>query len=234
MVRSVKLLAIAFLIVLLSGIPAANAEGTWGTVTSPRTNSLESVLVVSSTEGWIVGWGWTVLNRSGSEPPSPRKMELILRLNCMSQSCLIAGRVFDSNNAPVANAVISIRVMRRDSFNGTSIHTAITHSNTTGEFQDSFVIPTEPWRTLLGVLSVILYLHGCPPSFIVVAVADKAGYDTAHGAIFFPGSCGRPTNLFLCLLFILLVAIVILVLRSRGRRDRRQSPKLRLPNDQKR
>ena len=60
-----RFLAFAVLIILLVGIPTANAEGSWSTVSSPTTNDLYSVFMVSASDGWAVGsWG-TILHYTG-------------------------------------------------------------------------------------------------------------------------------------------------------------------------
>ena len=63
--RKIVLLAVALISVLTIGIPTANAQGSWSTVTSPTTNPLESVFMVSAGEGWAVGGSGTILHYSG-------------------------------------------------------------------------------------------------------------------------------------------------------------------------
>lgn len=64
MIRSVKLFAVVVLTVLMLGIPAANAEASWQTVASPTSENLESVFMVSSSEGWAIGWDSVILHYS--------------------------------------------------------------------------------------------------------------------------------------------------------------------------
>jgi len=66
---SVRFLAFAVLVVLVAGIPTANAQGSWSTVTSPTTNFLYSVFMVGASDGWAVGYGGTILHYSGPAPP---------------------------------------------------------------------------------------------------------------------------------------------------------------------
>jgi hypothetical protein len=61
---SVKLLALAALAVLLVGIPSATAQGSWSTVTNPTgpTDRIESVFMVSASDGWAVGNDGMIFN----------------------------------------------------------------------------------------------------------------------------------------------------------------------------
>ena len=68
--RSGRLFLIfAVLVVLVAGIPAANAQGSWSSVTSPTGNDLESVFMVSASEGWAVGDYGTILHYTGPAAP---------------------------------------------------------------------------------------------------------------------------------------------------------------------
>jgi hypothetical protein len=81
-------------------------------------------------------------------------------------SVIIIGRVFETYNQSVANAVISVQVNNPQ---GTSIHVAIAYSNLAGIFQDSFQIsPNSPGG-----------------NYTVFLVADKPGYNTAHQNLVF-------------------------------------------------
>lgn len=74
-------------------------------------------------------------------------------------SVIISGRVFESNNASVSNAVISIQVNNPQ---GSSIRVAIAYTNTHGVFQDSFQLaPNSPGG-----------------NYTAFVVAEKPGYDT--------------------------------------------------------
>lgn len=74
-------------------------------------------------------------------------------------SVAITGRVFDPNNASIANAAISIQVNNPQ---GTSMHVAVAYSDPTGAFSDSFLITsTSPGGNYTAYL-----------------VADKPGYVT--------------------------------------------------------
>jgi len=78
----------------------------------------------------------------------------------------IIGRVFETANASVSNAVISIQVNNPQ---GTSIHVAIAYTNLAGIFQDSFSIsPDSPGG-----------------NYTVFLVADKPGYNTVHRNLVF-------------------------------------------------
>jgi len=81
-------------------------------------------------------------------------------------SVLISGRVFESNNASIPNAVISIQI--NDPL-GTTIRVAIAYSNPRGAFQDTFLIASDS-------------PGGNYTAFIV---ADKPGYDTARTTLNF-------------------------------------------------
>lgn len=81
-------------------------------------------------------------------------------------SVIIIGRVFETYNQSVANAVISVQVNNPQ---GTSIHVAIAYTNIAGIFQDSFQIsPNSPGG-----------------NYTVFLVADKPGYNTAHQNLVF-------------------------------------------------
>ncbi len=74
---------------------------------------------------------------------------------------VIAGRVFDSTNSSIPNAVISVQVNNPQ---GTSIHLAVAYTNPDGDFRDTFsVAPISPGGNYTAFL-----------------VADKPGYDTAR------------------------------------------------------
>jgi hypothetical protein len=73
----------------------------------------------------------------------------------------ISGRVFETTNTSIPNAVISIQVNNPQ---GTSIHVAIAYSGLSGTFDDTFSIaPSSPAGNYTAYL-----------------VADKPGYDTAR------------------------------------------------------
>jgi hypothetical protein len=59
------LFVVAVMAGLLLGVPAANAAGSWETVTGPTTGILNSVFMVSSSEGWAVGDGGVILHYTG-------------------------------------------------------------------------------------------------------------------------------------------------------------------------
>ncbi len=81
-------------------------------------------------------------------------------------SVIIIGRVFETYNQSVPNAVISIQVNNPQ---GTSIHVAISYTNLVGIFQDSFQIsPDSPGG-----------------NYTVFLVADKPGYITARQSLVF-------------------------------------------------
>jgi len=61
----VRFFAFAVLIILLVGIPAANAQGSWSTATSPTGEILLSVFMVSASDGWAVGGNGVILHYSG-------------------------------------------------------------------------------------------------------------------------------------------------------------------------
>jgi hypothetical protein len=76
-------------------------------------------------------------------------------------SVVIAGKVFDAEQLPISNAIISIQVTNPEA---TSIHLAVAYSAVDGTFEDNFVIPvTSPGGNYTAYL-----------------VADKPGYDTAR------------------------------------------------------
>jgi hypothetical protein len=64
---SVRIVAFTILVILvIAGIPTANAEGfSWSPVTSPTDSKLMSVFMVSATDGWAVAWYGTILHYSG-------------------------------------------------------------------------------------------------------------------------------------------------------------------------
>jgi len=76
-------------------------------------------------------------------------------------SVIIAGKVFDTSNMPVSNAVVSIQVTNPQE---TNIHLAVAYSGNDGSFQDSFVIP----------------LNSPGGNYTAYVVADKPGYDEAR------------------------------------------------------
>lgn len=81
-------------------------------------------------------------------------------------SVVITGRVFDTTNSSIPNAVISVQVNNPQ---GTSIHLAVAYTNPDGDFQDTFFIaPSSPGGNYTAFL-----------------VADKPGYDTARVSLLF-------------------------------------------------
>jgi hypothetical protein len=81
-------------------------------------------------------------------------------------SVTIIGRVFETYNQSVPNAVISLQVNNPQ---GTSIHVAIAYTSLAGIFQDSFQIsPDSPGG-----------------NYTVYLVADKPGYNTARQNLVF-------------------------------------------------
>lgn len=81
-------------------------------------------------------------------------------------SVVITGRIFDTTNSSIPNAVISVQVNNPQ---GTSIHLAVAYTDPDGDFQDAFFIAlTSPGGNYTAFL-----------------VADKPGYDTARVALTF-------------------------------------------------
>jgi hypothetical protein len=78
----------------------------------------------------------------------------------------ITGRVFDTINASIPNAVISIQVNNPQ---GTSVHLALAYTNLGGSFQDTFFIPS----------------NSPGGNYTAFLVADKPGYDTARVTVVF-------------------------------------------------
>jgi hypothetical protein len=78
----------------------------------------------------------------------------------------ITGRVFDTINASIPNAVISIQVNNPQ---GTSVHLALAYANFGGSFQDMFFIPS----------------NSPGGNYTAFLVADKPGYDTARVTVVF-------------------------------------------------
>jgi hypothetical protein len=76
-------------------------------------------------------------------------------------SVIIAGKVFDTSDMPVSNAVVSIQVTNPQA---TNIHLAVAYSGNDGLFQDSFVIP----------------LNSPGGNYTAYVVADKPGYDATR------------------------------------------------------
>jgi hypothetical protein len=78
----------------------------------------------------------------------------------------ITGRVFDSYNQSIPNAVLSLQVIDPE---GTSVHVSIAYSTQTGQFSDTFL------------------LRSSSPggNYTTFLVADKPGYDTAHLTLVF-------------------------------------------------
>ena len=81
-------------------------------------------------------------------------------------SAVIAGKVFDTSDVPVSNAVVSIQVTNPQ---GANVHLAVAYSAANGTFQDSFVIP----------------LNSPGGNYTAYLVADKPGYDTARVTLTF-------------------------------------------------
>jgi len=81
-------------------------------------------------------------------------------------SVVITGTIFDINDIPVSNAVISIQVTNPQV---TSIHLAVAYSAKDGTFQDSFVIAA----------------NSPGGNYTAYMVADKPGYDTARVTLSF-------------------------------------------------
>ena len=78
----------------------------------------------------------------------------------------ITGRVFDTINYSIPNAVISIQVNNPQ---GTSVHLAIAYTNLGGSFQDTFLIGS----------------NSPGGNYTAFLVADKPGYDTARVTLVF-------------------------------------------------
>jgi hypothetical protein len=78
----------------------------------------------------------------------------------------ITGRVFDTANSSIPNAVVSIQVNNPQ---GTSVHLAVAYSDPNGLFQDTFFIA----------------LNSPGGNYTAFLVADKPGYDTAHLTLVF-------------------------------------------------
>jgi len=81
-------------------------------------------------------------------------------------SVVITGKIFDTNEIPVSNTVISIQVTNPQ---GTSVHLAVAYSAKDGTFQDSFEIPS----------------NSPGGNYTAYMVADKPGYDTARVTLSF-------------------------------------------------
>jgi hypothetical protein len=81
-------------------------------------------------------------------------------------SVVIIGKVFDTFEMPVSNAVVSIQVT---SPQATSVHLAVAYAAIDGSFQDSFVIP----------------LNSPGGNYTAYLVADRPGYDTARVTLIF-------------------------------------------------
>jgi hypothetical protein len=78
----------------------------------------------------------------------------------------LIGRIFETSNISIPNAVISIQV---NDPQGTSVHVAVAYSDTKGSFQDTFYIAlTSPGGNYTAFL-----------------VAGKPGYDTARTVLIF-------------------------------------------------
>lgn len=78
----------------------------------------------------------------------------------------LTGRVFETSNISIPNAVISIQV---NDPQGTSVHVAVAYSDTKGSFQDTFYIAvTSPGGNYTAFLA-----------------ASKPGYDTARMTLVF-------------------------------------------------
>ncbi len=81
-------------------------------------------------------------------------------------SATLTGRVFETSNISIPNAVISIQV---NDPQGTSVHVAVAYTDTKGSFQDTFSIAlTSPGGNYTAFL-----------------VAGKPGYDTARTMLVF-------------------------------------------------
>ena len=78
----------------------------------------------------------------------------------------ISGRIFDTFNQSISNAVVSIQVIGPQ---GTSVHVAIAYSTQTGQFQDTFLLQS----------------NSPGGNYTTYLVADKPGYDTAHVTLAF-------------------------------------------------
>ena len=61
----IRFVALLVLVTLVAGIPAANAQGSWSTATSPTGEILLSVFMVSASDGWAVGDDGVILHYSG-------------------------------------------------------------------------------------------------------------------------------------------------------------------------
>ena len=81
-------------------------------------------------------------------------------------SVIISGRIFESNNASIANAAISIQVNNPQ---GTSVHVAIAYTDMEGVFQDRFLIPVD----------------SPAGNYTAFLAADKPGFDTVRNVLSF-------------------------------------------------
>jgi len=78
----------------------------------------------------------------------------------------IAGRVFDTTNFSIPNAVVSIQVNNPQ---GTSVHLAVAYTDPSGSFQDTFLIAS----------------NSPGGNYTAFLVADKPGYETARVTLLF-------------------------------------------------
>ncbi len=86
--------------------------------------------------------------------------------NDLGVTVAITGRVFDTTNFSVPNAVISIQVNNPQ---GTSLHIAIAYTNPIGSFQDTFLIAS----------------NSQGGNYTAFLAANKPGYDTARVTLIF-------------------------------------------------
>ena len=81
-------------------------------------------------------------------------------------SVVITGRVFESSDTPVPNAIISVQVINPQT---TTIHLAVAYSKQDGSFGDTFLIGS----------------NSAGGNYTTYLVADKPGYETARVTLIF-------------------------------------------------
>lgn len=119
-------------------------------------------------------WGLLTLLIVALASPSPvfaqKKMLMQATLNPtqndLGVAVAITGRVFDTANFSVPNAVISIQVNNPQ---GTSLHIAIAYTNPIGSFQDMFLIAS----------------NSPGGNYTAFVAANKPGYDAARVTLIF-------------------------------------------------
>lgn len=126
----------------------------------------------------------------------------------------ITGRVFDTANSSISNAVISIQVNDPD---GTSIHVAVAYTSPQGSFQDTFFIAS----------------NSPGGNYTAFLVADKPGYDTAKLTLTLayssPDFSIQPSATALSLRQGQTYAVSIMILSLRGFHDSVNLTALELP-----